>query len=136
MATTRVEFRELAAGRLAEAKVLAEAGYPSGAYYLAGYVIECALKAIIAAKFRADEIPDKRFVSDTYTHKLPELLRLSELEAELQEADPELVRSWDIVKRWSESARYVSCDGATAATMLEAIGTGDEGLFGWLTSRW
>jgi hypothetical protein len=58
MATDRPLFRQLAETRLREAKLLFQDREFSGAYYLAGYTVECALKAIIAGKFRADEIPD------------------------------------------------------------------------------
>jgi len=65
----------------------------SGAYYLAGYAIECALKARIASQFRADEIPDKNLVNKVYVHDLANLLRLAGLEAELEterQTDPEI----------------------------------------------
>lgn len=136
MAKGRAAFQELAQCRLAEAKLLSEQGHPSGAYYLAGYAIECALKAIIAAQFQANEIPDKALVTSIYTHNLSDLLRLSGLQTELQEAGPELVRSWDIVKKWSEGARYVTCDATAATALLDAIGLDDKGLFKWLTRRW
>jgi HEPN domain-containing protein len=41
----RRDFQELALVRLNEAKVLLDAGHFDGAYYLAGYAVECALKA-------------------------------------------------------------------------------------------
>jgi HEPN domain-containing protein len=68
MSQDRATFQQLAEERLAEARALLETGHPSGAYYLAGYAIECALKARIAADFRADEIPDLRRVRDIYVH--------------------------------------------------------------------
>src|ERR1700733_9390749 len=74
MSQDRATFQQLAELRLAEAKSLLEKGLPSGAYYLAGYAIECALKAIIATGFRANEIPDKSLVNSVYTHNLNELL--------------------------------------------------------------
>lgn len=77
MAQDRATFQQLAEERLAEATLLLAQGYPSGAYYLAGYAVECALKASIATRFKADEIPDKSLVNSVYTHKLIELLRLS-----------------------------------------------------------
>jgi hypothetical protein len=40
----RVDFQDLARIRLREAKALFDAGEFHGAYYLAGYSIECALK--------------------------------------------------------------------------------------------
>jgi hypothetical protein len=44
---TRAELQALAARRIREARVLFDAGEFDGAYYLAGYAIECALKAIV-----------------------------------------------------------------------------------------
>src|SRR4029077_2733610 len=135
MGTNREQFQEFAKRRLAEAKLLASEHHPSGAYYLAGYAVECALKAIIAAQFRANELPEKGLVNSIYTHNLSELLRLTGLQAELQ-AENELATNWDIVKRWSENARYATCDDAVASAMLDAIGDDERGLFQWLTSRW
>ena len=66
MANERTLFQRLAELRLLEAKLLFRERQPSGAYYLAGYAIECALKAIIAAQFRANEIPDKAMVNRVY----------------------------------------------------------------------
>ena len=77
MAQDRATFQQLAEERLAEATLLLAQGYPSGAYYLAGYAVECALKASIATRFKVDEIPDKSLVNSVYTHKLIELLRLN-----------------------------------------------------------
>lgn len=45
----RVDFRQLAGLRIAEAKVLLDNNLYAGAYYLAGYAVECALKACIEA---------------------------------------------------------------------------------------
>jgi hypothetical protein len=46
----RGEFQELAMIRLQDAKMLLDSECYDGAYYLTGYVIECALKACIAKK--------------------------------------------------------------------------------------
>jgi hypothetical protein len=140
MPFSRNILQSLARHRLDEAKVLAQAELPSGAYYLAGYAIECALKAIIAARFREDEIPDKALINSIYTHDLTALLRLAGLESELEdaiEADPELGRRWAIVKKWSEQARYSISSKEDALAMIDAIegGTGAEGLLIWLTNR-
>jgi len=45
-----------------------------GAYYLAGYAVECALKACIAKKTQRHEFPDKRRVDASHTHNLIQLL--------------------------------------------------------------
>jgi hypothetical protein len=141
MANERAVFQQLAQLRLDEAKILLRDCQPSGAYYLGGYSIECALKAIIAKQFRGDEIPDKALVNRVYTHDLSDLIRLAGLEAELDAArriDSELDRRWSIVKNWKEQARYSVWTSGDASAMIDSV-AGDnhsEGLFQWLTARW
>jgi HEPN domain-containing protein len=138
MSQDRATFQELAELRLAEARLLLENGLPSGAYYLAGYAIECALKAIIAKDFRGDEIPDLKYVRDIHTHDLSALMRLAELEDELdgeKKTDPELYQSWTTIKTWSETARYKVWTEAGASAILAGIG-GDKGLLQWLRNHW
>ena len=133
--------RRLATSRLAEARILAERGEPSGAYFLAGYAVECARKARIAAQFRAHEIPDKGLVNDIYTHDLKKLLRLAGLQLELEIAIQTNVvfgQRWTIVEKWTEQARYEIWTVSDASSMIEAVTGRDdsEGLFQWLVSRW
>jgi HEPN domain-containing protein len=134
MSQDRDTFQILAETRLAEATLLLENGQPSGAYYLAGYAIECALKAIIASGFRANEIPDLKRVRGIYTHDLSDLLSIAGLKAALEDevdADAEMSERWSIAKDWSEQARYQIWTEELASAMLGAIG-GDGGLLGWL----
>jgi HEPN domain-containing protein len=70
----RKELRALAATRLKEAKILLGAGCPDGAYYLAGYAVECALKACIAKQTQRHDFPEKQIVIDSHTHDLTKLL--------------------------------------------------------------
>ena len=139
MASERALLQQLAGLRLEEAKALARQRQFSGAYYLAGYAIECALKARIAAQFRANEIPDKSLVNKIYTHDLAELLRLAGLEAELEtgrQADSDLDRRWSITKSWNEQARYSVWTEEQALAIIDAIDAGPGGLFRWLSARW
>lgn len=113
---------------------MADAGHPCGAYYLAGYALECALKARIASRFREDEIPDRALVNSIYTHELTTLFRLAGLESELEDAielDVELGRRWAIVKKWSEQTRYAIWTDDDASGMIDAI----EGMLAWLTNH-
>jgi len=113
-------------------------GHPSGAYYLAGYAIECALKAVIAAGFRANEIPDKPRVNSIYTHNLKDLLNLADLKGPLEDdmnENSELRESWATISKWSEHARYQVWTSDAAAIMLEAVGAADKGLLPWLQKR-
>lgn len=43
----RKDLQSLSRWRLLEAKALLGANLPSGAYYLAGYAVECALKLVL-----------------------------------------------------------------------------------------
>jgi HEPN domain-containing protein len=141
MANDRAHFQLLATLRLNEAKLLARENQPSGAYYIAGYAIECALKARIASQFRENEIPDKNLVNRVYTHDLAELLRLASLESQLEAArrtDSDLDRRWSIAKNWNEQARYSIWTEEQAAAIIDAIDgvAGVGGLFQWLNAPW
>jgi len=46
----RGDFQQLAEEHLRHAKALLDAGLYSGAYYMCGYAVECALKACISRK--------------------------------------------------------------------------------------
>jgi HEPN domain-containing protein len=52
----REDFQQLAESRLKEARALLTAELPDGAYYLAGYAIECALKACIAKRTQQHDL--------------------------------------------------------------------------------
>ena len=117
--------------------MLHENGQPSGAYYLAGYAVECALKAIIAAGFRANEIPDKSRVNNIYTHNLKDLLNLAGLKSPLEDDMSEVAalrEGWATISKWSEQARYEIWTPDAAQTMLEAVGA-EKGLLQWLLKR-
>jgi HEPN domain-containing protein len=49
MSLSRTELQQLAEIRIAEANVLLANGMWDGTYYLAGYAVECGLKACIMA---------------------------------------------------------------------------------------
>jgi hypothetical protein len=108
MGSTRADFRWLAKTRIREAKALLDAGLFDGAYYLAGYAVECALKACIVKKIRRFELPDKKFINDVYTHDLERLLGLAGLQRHHKHAtgDKQFSDNWDTVKNWGEEARY------------------------------
>jgi hypothetical protein len=66
----RTDLQKLSRMRVKEAKALLDAGQSCGAYYLTGYAVECALKACIAKQVRRNDFPDKRTVTESYTHDL------------------------------------------------------------------
>ena len=75
----RNDLQGLARLRVREARTLLKAGHSAGAYYLAGYAIECALKACIAKAVKRHQFPDLRTVRESYTHDLRELIKLAGL---------------------------------------------------------
>jgi hypothetical protein len=119
--------------------VLLAAHHWSAAYYLAGYAVECALKACIAKLMKPEEFPEKTFAEKCWTHILPQLLGLAGLKADLdaaRQADPDLADNWDTVKGWSESRRYARTARAEAEDLYEAITDKKHGVLSWLKQCW
>ena len=136
---TRSHLRQLAELRLSEAAILLEKDHPCGAYYLAGYAAELGLKAILAARFRADEIPDKGFVNSIYTHSLATLVDRSGLKADLesrQQLDPRFATNWEIVKDWNEDSRYEIVSRSDARELIDALSSDPSGVFPWIRTHW
>lgn len=130
------DAQTLADERLEEARVLLSSSRPSGAYYLAGYAVELALKAVVARQFASDTIPDKQFVLNVYTHDLAKLLKLAGLQAALEQTDPDVQANWGVATQWSETARYAIIDADQAKDFLSAVGDDKSGVIQWLKSHW
>jgi HEPN domain-containing protein len=139
MAKNRDDFRRLAELRLKESNALLTAEFPDGAYYLAGYAVECALKACIAKRTREHDFPEKDLANASYTHKLKDLLNLAELKTELdaiRQADPLMEANWAIVQDWSEKSRYEKRTIQEATSLLKAIEDRQGGLLPWIKLHW
>ncbi len=122
-----------------EAQALLDAGLPDGAYYLAGYAVECALKACIAKQTQRHDFPDKKNVDASYTHDLKKLIEVAKLElTRLEEANryPMFRNHWDVVQRWSERSRYRRNGLQVAQELMEAIGDRKHGVFSWIKGHW
>ena|SRR5579859_2980039 len=135
----RTDFQQLAEVRLLEARALLSAGFPDGAYYLAGYAVECALKARIANRTQQFDFPDKDFVQKIYTHKLTDLMKWSESLSTLQNAiqsEPRLQDWWTTVQEWSEESRYKRWSIIEAERLLDAIENQSGGVFPWIRLHW
>lgn len=135
----RKDLQLLARTRLAEARTLLGAGYPDGAYYLAGYAVECALKARIAKANKLHDFPDKKSVDASHTHNLRDLIKVANLElARLEEAkrNPTFRNHWDLVQQWSEHSRYRRNGSVTAKALVDAIGDRKQGVMVWIRRHW
>lgn len=100
------------------------------AYYIAGYVIECALKACIARKTNEYDFPP-RDAQKFYSHDLEDLSVRAGLDTELKA----LGVKWTIVKDWSEESRYETAPESKARDLITAIG-GLDGVFECIRRSW
>jgi len=136
----RAELQQLAELRLSDARTLLAANAFAGAYYLAGYAVECALKACVAKQIREFDFPEKRLVERSYTHNLAQLFEVSGIKALFEEvaADNEALRfRWNVVRDWSEASRYDAATTEQAARdMIAAVGDEESGVLAWLRKHW
>lgn len=135
----RTDFQKISRMRLREARALLDAGHCAGAYYLAGYAVECALKACVAKQVKRCDFPDKDLANKAFTHNLEQLVRVAGLEYEF-EADrrvkPNLEVNWAITKDWSENARYETGVSEARARDLYSAVAGTDGILAWVRERW
>jgi len=134
----------LARTRLQDAKALLGRKRWSGAYYLSGYVIECALKACLlkhlgesGSVFGVQGYLKQ--LADCWTHDLVKLVNLAGLDAEFgvaRAANPTLGGYWGIVKDWKETSRYEDKTEVEARELYEAVTHNPDGVFRWIQSRW
>jgi HEPN domain-containing protein len=133
----RKDFQDLSNRRIKEAKILFDAGEYSGAYYLAGYSVECALKASFAKGVKRFDFPDKN-VQKVFTHKLAELVVLADLKDELlstTQTNLKFAAGWELVGKWTES-RYSVRTKDDAEAIIEAITRAKDGVLPWIKRRW
>ncbi|SHG06548.1 HEPN domain-containing protein [Ornithinibacillus halophilus] len=127
----RRDLQKLAEIRLKEATILFEAKCYAGAYYLAGYVIECALKAWIAKNTKKYDFPDKTIVNQIYTHNVEKLIGV--IGARVPK---EFEINWTVIRDWSEKDRYEEHTMEEAKDMLKAINDPNEGVLRWIKEHW
>ena len=135
----RTDFQELAVVRLQEAETLLDAGLFDGAFYLAGYAVECALKACIARQTQQYEFPERDRVLGSYSHDFKRLIIAAtltdELDAEIR-ADRQFEIRWNEASKWSPGARYERKTRDEAAVLIAAAGDPEHGVLQWLSHYW
>jgi HEPN domain len=139
MEISKADLELLSDLRVEEAILLLNNGKYSGAYYLAGYSVELAIKARIASNFRNGFIPDKTLVNKLHTHNLSELIKLAGLEEKLNtenKVNGEFAGNWGVVKDWNEQARYNIVDVVNAKALLIAITDQNNGILKWLKKHY
>lgn len=135
----RQTFRTLAELRLREARCLLASSEWAGSYYLAGYSVECALKACISKNTRRFSFPDLRLAKAAYTHNLDKLVAAAGLTSTRDTAfqsDPDLETNWAIAKDWNPETRYSLPSQAEATDIVAAVGDAHHGVLAWLKQHW
>jgi HEPN domain-containing protein len=135
---TRADFKKLALTRLADAKSLLRSRRHGAAYYVAGYAIECALKASLARKTGRYEFPPEpnEVREFYYTHKLQKLAQRSGLASKLEGGSTRLRTYWTIVKDWNEDSRYDPDAGKKARDIVKAIDDPADGVLECIKRYW
>jgi AbiV family abortive infection protein len=135
----RNDLQTLAEERLTDAQVLLANGRFGAAYYLAGYVVECALKACIAKLTKAEDFPIKNS-SSVYTHDLKKLASAAGIDAaiaQLGRNDKAFETNWAYMTLWSEESRYDRYgDLQMAALMLDAVSDPKHGVLQCIRQYW
>jgi len=126
--------------RVSEAEVLLEYENYQGAYYLAGYAIECAIKACIAKQVQQYDFPNKELAQKSHQHKLTDLLGVAGLKQKLREkeqADSDFELNWAVAKDWTVDSRYECSIESTKANDLYQAATDEKsGILAWLKTFW
>ncbi len=137
----RSTLQQLSMERLEDAKTLLAAQRWSGAYYIVGYSLECALKSCVLFYIEQTGIifQDKKYGERCWTHDLETLLR----QAGLKEARDEAIRNnaildhyWATVNDWSETSRYEIISQLKAEKLFNAVDDNTNGVLQWVKNFW
>jgi HEPN domain-containing protein len=136
----RTILQTLAESRLEDGRILLVNGQWTGAYYLTGLAVECALKACLARAVKEHDYPDKRFVNGMYQHDLQNLIGLdaallAALQADMA-LDSKLDANWSTVKDWDDEKRYDIVEEQEAKGLYEATVEAGSGVMSWIRGKW
>ena len=137
----RTALQQLSAERIEDARALLAASRWPGAYYLAGYSLECALKSCVLAYIDRTGIifEDKKYAEKCWTHDLVELVKQAGLTVERGKAagaNPNLGQKWHIATDWSEASRYRMSTQSQAEKLFAAINDDTDGVLQWVKNFW
>ena len=136
----RKDLQTLANFRLRESRALYKANEFSGDYYLAGYAVECGLKACIARRVRRHDFPERQQRNkDPYIHDLVQLAALAGLKDSIRlRADSDVVfqKDWDVTILWNEQSRYRIFEQQESERPIDAIIETRHGVMTWVKQHW
>ena len=134
-----LELQSLAHTRLLEAHALLAAELFGGCWYLGGYAVECALKAVVCRTLGVSGYPAQLFRGALKSHDLAELVQLSGLNPELRKRqhDADFYDNWNLVITWNPQHRYqVGRTRQQVEDFMTALTHAEKGVFTWLSNRW
>jgi HEPN domain-containing protein len=138
----RVQWQQLAERWLTDAETLLDNHRWSAAYYVAGYAVECGLKACVLVRVVTEPkviFDIKKFSESCWTHNLLELVKLAGLEATRAAdiaANLVLRNHWQITKDWNEKVRYQTVSHQKAKKLYRAITDTTNGVMQWIRAHW
>lgn len=137
------KLKKIASSRLKEAKYLYKVGLYDGAVYLAGYVIEIALKVLICKNLKIDEYPDEGKNKDVFiSHDFDRLLIFSGLSKKINaknRRNKKLFENWSVLTQWRPEGRYSpigTYKKNNAKDFLKALEDKENGLFVYIKKIW
>ena len=112
----------------------------SGAYYICGYAVECALKACICKNTNQfDFYPHPKVVQKAWTHNFGNLIEVSGLKSTFdaeRQTNSELNVNWQIVEDWSEDSRYENHEQKEAEDLYTALTDPAHGVLQCIERYW
>jgi len=136
----RHDLQRISNLRVRESKILFDRGFYSGAYYLLGYAVECALKACIAKQIMKYDFPNLPMSRKSWVHNLEKLMNVANLQLELEDEmnkNPDLKLNWSIVAGWKVDSRYeYHISEATMKDFYYAVTSRKNGVLKWLKKYW
>lgn len=143
MATmTKQDWRDLAEARLIDADILLQNQRWAAAYYIAGYAVECGLKACVVdlvARNPGIIYEDRRFSDACWTHTLARLIGVAGLDGDCDaqcKANVAFAKNWAAAIQWSEASRYDLTPEPRARELYEAISEPQDGVMKWIRDHW
>jgi hypothetical protein len=140
------DIKDLADLRFKEAQILLANGCPDGAYYLGGYALELALKAVICKNWGVDDLfadsnqHPKEAIRVLKVHDFHRLLLFSGLleKHKVEKLSPHFSTNWSNVEKWSEAARYNKSKYTTSEVQIfmNSMDDPSNGIFTWIKKHW
>ena len=106
---------------------------------LAGYAVECGLKACIARLTNRYDFPDKDRTQRSYTHRIEVLIDVAGLGSLIKvdaTANPVRAENWLLVKDWDEGTRYLLWTELHARDLFRAVSDSTNGVLQWIKGHW